>query len=191
VSDLVSQAIERLRVAGVTLAHGLSDDEFAMIEETFGFAFGAEHRALLSAVLPTGESWMDWRAAPRKVIQGRLDWPTDGVVFDVHNNGFWPSPWGQRPADRDLSERRAREHLAHVPKLVPIFGHRCLPASPAPIPSPVFSVYQTDVIYYGDNLLDYVANEFNALPLNPAKPGERPHIAFWSDLADGVEPAEL
>jgi len=32
-------------------------------------------------------------------------------------------------------------------------------------PSPVFSVHQTDVIYYGGNLLDYVAHEFKVPPL--------------------------
>jgi len=31
---------------------------------------------------------------------------------------------------------------------------------PAPTRLPVFSVYQTDVIYYGDHLADFVAYEF-------------------------------
>ena len=33
--------------------------------------------------------------------------------------------------------------------------------------SPVFSVYQTDVIVFGDNLLDYLAHEFNQYPRHP------------------------
>jgi hypothetical protein len=134
---------------------------------------------------------MDWRDAPRAVLQGRLDWPVEGVIFDVHKNGFWPSSWGDRPQESILAEGQARERLAQVPKLVPIYSHRCLPADPAPVPTPVFSIYQTDVIYYGDNLLDYVAYEFKTPPLRPAAPGERPHIHFWSDLADGAESADL
>ncbi|MBL0888960.1 hypothetical protein [Myceligenerans indicum] len=47
----------------------------------------------------------------------------------------------------------ARNYLATVPRLVPIVGHRYLPATPAPRGSPVSSVYQTDVIYYGADLV--------------------------------------
>jgi hypothetical protein len=52
-------------------------------------------------------------------------------------------------------------------------------------------VHQTDVIHYGDNLLDYVAREFHEPPPRPAVPGERPHIRFWSDLAEGADSADL
>jgi hypothetical protein len=84
-----------------------------------------------------------------------------------------------------------RRHLSLVPRLVPLCSHRYLPADPAPVPSPVFSVYQTDVVYYGDNLLDYVAHEFRVPPLHPAEPGQRQRIAFWSDLAEDVDDADL
>jgi hypothetical protein len=191
VSDLVREAVERLRRSGVNLEPGLREAEIARIEETFGFGFGSEHREFLSAALPTGDSWMGWSDAPSTVLQGRLDWPIEGVIFDVRENGFWPASWGDRPEDRRIAEQQAREHLAQVPKLIPIYSHRCLPTDPAPVPSPVFSVHQTDVIYYGDNLLDYVAHEFNTPPLHPATPGERPHLPFWSDLAEGADNADL
>ena len=190
-SDLVSQAVERLRAAGVKLTRGLRDREITRIEESFGLTFGPEHRALLAAALPVGTPWVDWRKASRAEIQSRLDWPVDGAIFDVLNNGFWPASWGERPSDPIAAEGHAREHLALVPMVVPIYSHRYLPAGPAPVPSPVFSIYQTDVIFYGDNLLDYVAHEFNAPPLHPAGPDGRRHISFWSDLADGAESADL
>ena len=55
----------------------------------------------------------------------------------------------------------------------------------------MFSIYQTDVIYYGDDLVDYVAHEFHVPPLhlNPVV-GSR-HVPFWSDLVDGVEAARF
>ena len=55
----------------------------------------------------------------------------------------------------------------------------------------MLSVYQTDVIYYGDNLLDYVAHEFGSPPLHPAGPDGVRRIAFRSDLAVGAENADL
>lgn len=190
-SELVSQAVDLLRAAGVNLARGLTDSEISRIEQSFGFSFGEEHRALLAAALPTGQGWIDWRNGPHDDLQSRLNWPIEGVMFDVHNNDFWPSSWGDRPAEGSLADEQAREHLASVPKLIPVYSHRFLPAAPAPLPSPVFSVYQTDVIFYGDNLLDYVAHEFNSPPRYPAENEGRQHIGFWSDLAEGAEDSDL
>lgn len=187
--NLVSEAVERLRRAGVKLKRGLSDRGLARIEKSVGFTFGPEHRQLLAAVLPTGESWPDWRHASSDELRARLDWPADGVIFDVHNNGFWPSSWAERPGDPATAESYAREQLDRVPRLVPIYGHRYLAADPAYVPSPVFSVYQTDVIYYGDNLLDYIAHEFGVPPLHPSS--DRHHVPFWSDLAGGLDAVDL
>jgi hypothetical protein len=190
VLDLVRQAVDRLRQIGVTLQSGLTDSEISRVESAFGFTFGTEHRALLTMALPMGPGWVDWRDGAADDLRGRLDWPIDGVVFDVHNNGFWPASWGDRPVDRGQAEALAREHLASVPKLVPVYSHRYLPAAPAPAPSPVFSAYQTDVIIYGDDLLDYVAHEFTSGPPHPAA-GDLPRVAFWSELAGGADSEDL
>jgi hypothetical protein len=40
------------------------------------------------------------------------------------------------------------------PRLVPVYSHRYAPAAPAPAGSPELSVHQTDIIYYGPNLVD-------------------------------------
>jgi hypothetical protein len=190
VPDLVSQSLERLRAAGVRLDSGLSDQEVSRVQDRLGFAFGPEHRELLQTALPVGDpSWPDWRNGSTEDLRGRLDWPIDSAVFDVHNNAFWPSSWGARPDGRAERERRARTHLARVPLLVPIFSHRYLTVDPEYRPSPVFSVYQTDVIYYGDNLLDYVAHEFKVPPLDPSP--DRIHVPFWSELAEGAEDQDL
>lgn len=188
--DLVARTIERLQAAGVRLDPGLSDAELSRIQEQFNFTFGSEHRQLLQLALPAGEpSWPDWRNGSPDDLQGRLDWPIDGLVFDVHNNAFWPSSWGERPADPAEKERHARAQLARVPRLVPIFSYRYLTVDPEYRPSPVFSVHQADVIYYGDDLLDYVAHEFKVPPLHPSP--DRVHVRFWSDLAEGAESPDL
>ena len=182
----IAEVVRRLERAQVTLEPGLSAQELSAIEARFGISFNPAHRALLAAALPIGEGWMDWRHGGVDVLRGRLGWPIDGIVFDVHHNGFWPRSWGPRPAAPVDAERVARQYLERVPVLIPVYSHRCTPAAPAPGGSPVFSVYQSDVIVYGDNLLDYVAREFGAGPLAPAPEDQRPRILFWSSLAAGA-----
>jgi hypothetical protein len=189
VSDLIAQAVQRLHAGGVQLDPGLSDEEVSRIQDRFGFVLGPEHRELLQSSVPVGERWPDWRNGSDEDLAGQLAWPVEGLLFDVHNNGFWPASWGGRPDSRDARERGAREHLAHVPRLVPLYSHRYLAADPKFSPSPVFSVHQADVIYYGDDLLDYVAREFGVAALHPST--RRTHVPFWSDLAQGAENGDL
>lgn len=188
--DLVARALESLQSAGVQLEPGLSETELSRIEDRFGFTFGPEHRDLLRLGLPSGDlSWPDWRNGSPEDLQERLDWPIDGLVFDVHNNGFWPASWGERPPDDMEKERHARARLAGVPRLAPFFSHRYLTAGPEYRPSPVFSVYQADVIYYGEDLLDYLSQEFKLPPVHPSP--RRVHVPFWSDLAEGAGSQDL
>ena len=82
--------------------------------------------------------------------------------------------------------REGRAHLARVPRLVPVFSHRYLSSDPQFKPSPVFSVHQSDVIFYGDNLLDYVAHEFRIPPLHPS---DRTHVPFCRTSPKVLRPA--
>jgi len=104
---------------------------------------------------------------------------------------FWPRSWGPRPTDPAQAEAVTRERMTAVPMLIPVFAHRYLPAAPWPSGSPVFSVYQTDVIFYGDDLADYVAHEYH-LPEASLRDHLPPvRIPFWSDLAVGAESDDL
>ena len=186
--SLVAQAIERLRSAGVQLDPGLSDREISRVQDEYHFVFGPEHREFLRLALPVGGHWPDWRHGSADDLGFRVGWPIEGVVFDV-GNGFWPASWGVEPSGRAARERLGGTHLQRVPKLVPLFSHRYLTADPEFAPSPVFSVHQTDVIYYGDNVLDYVAHEFKVPPRHPSP--NRTHVPFWSDLAENVDERDL
>jgi hypothetical protein len=167
------------------LRDGLSEAEFDEVEHRFGFQFCSDHRELLALALPLGDNWPDWRDGSDADLRSRLDWPVDSVLFDVEKDAFWPRSWGQRPGDVGSAVEVAREHMRSVPKLVPVYGHRYLPAAPCQPRSPVFSVYQTDTIYYGSDLEDYLLNEFGgrerAVERRPS------HIPFWSELAEGRE----
>ncbi|MFH5877586.1 hypothetical protein [Arthrobacter sp. NA-172] len=180
-SSLVEEAVEVLYAAKVPLAPGLSPWQIDDIEGQFSFEFSPDHVQFLSLALPIGPKWVDWLGDPAG-IQNRLDWPRDGVLFDVRENGFWPEEWGDRPTEVKEALQAARERLGTVPILIPLYSHRFMPAAPAPAGSPVFSVHQTDVIYYGSDLVSYFQAEFFRLP-NQKLPTH--HVDFWSELAEG------
>ena len=112
-----------------------------------------------------------------------LQAPREGLLFDVAHNEFWPGSWGPRPSDPAAAAEAASVRLATWPRLVPLYGHRYLPPGPSPSPSPVLSVVQSDVIYYGRDLLAWVQRECLGVPL-PEQP-RPPDVPFWSKLAEG------
>ena len=69
--------------------------------------------------------------------------------------------WGSRPSDNEAAFAIARDKINAAPKLIPICGHRYIPDTPNIEGNPVFSVYQTGIIYYGSDLGNYLENEFH------------------------------
>jgi hypothetical protein len=161
------------------LTPGLSDTEFARIEDEFGFRFADDHRALLAAGLPTGRGWPDWRSPDRQTIRDRLAAPVEGVLFDVAQSDFWYGGWGPRPHSPEEAVEVARRYLMTVPRMIPVYSHRYLPA--ALNDHPVLSIYQTDIVLYGNDLRDWIAREFK-IGAASEPPGRRPTVPFWRDL---------
>jgi hypothetical protein len=159
---------------------GLTDSELAAIESEFGFSFADDHRAFLASGVPYGRGWPDWRDGDRAALRERLALPVEGVLFDVVQNGFWYDGWGPRPADDDRAAATARSMLVTAPRMIPVYSHRYLPAGRGTSGHPVLSVYQTDVIVYGADLLGFLHEEFGMG--DPPKNQGRPTVAFWSRL---------
>lgn len=187
------------------LASGLTESELRAVEERFGFTFCAIHRELLHRALPVdgdegtaitddtegragcerAPRWPDWRSGPVEDLRRRLAWPIEGVLFDVQHNDFWSDAWGHRPTNDEAAQRLARQNLRGLPPMVPLYGHRYLPSAPCPDDPPVFSIHQSDVIYYGDDLIDYLAREFKVGEPRPSAIGADRRVPFWSDLVGG------
>ena len=148
-----------------------------------GVRFAQDHRELLALALPVGDRWFNWRARADEHVRRAIRWPFEGVLFDVENNVFWPSSWGERPdsvaARFEIVKRQVNTWL----QLVPLYGHRYLPAAPSGPGAPVFSVHQTDVVIYGSNLLDYAAREFGTTRSLPSADVETCGLEPWSLLA--------
>ena len=165
----------------VAFEPGLSEEELTRIESRFRFTFPPDLRAMLSAALPVSPGFPNWRSEEPEELDRILDWPADGICFDITNSDFWFDGWGKRPLDTDEACELAREHIADAPLLVPIYGHRYIPDQPALAGNPVFSVYQTEIICYGRDLPDFLEREFRATGPNEPIADAR-DIPFWSKL---------
>jgi len=169
-----------LRALASPVGPGLTGDEFRTIEARYGFRFNPDHRTMLAAGLPGGDPrWPDWRGSPA-IIGELLSAPIEGILFDVDENDFWLPTWGIRPGNADKAVGVARRALAQAPIMVPVYSHRYAPALNT-TDLPVFSVMQSDVIVYGDDLEDYFFHEFGVGSATERRKVTR--VPFWSDLA--------
>ncbi|MFF4707359.1 hypothetical protein ACWC4D_14180 [Streptomyces sp. NPDC001288] len=191
---LGAEAARRLaRTGRYAFEPGLTDAEFRRIEREFGFEFADDHRSFLAAGLPVnippedGQTWSrpwpEWRSGDSDSLREQLAWPVEGVLLDVEHHTFWHEAWGERPADGTAALETARHHLAEAPALVPVYAHRYLPAGRGSFGHPVLSMWQTDIIYHGLDLADYMHREFDGArgevdeSWNP-----QATVPFWRDL---------
>lgn len=159
---------------------GLSGQEVDAIQQRFRFIFPPDLRMMLQFSLPAGKAFPNWRSDSNEQLLSRLNWPLEGALFDVENNGIWPAAWGPRPDRESQRSEIALKVFAGAPRLIPIFAHRYIPDEPFAAGNPVFSVYQTDIIHRGNDLAGFFHQEFK-VPLPDWAAGEPKEIRFWND----------
>ncbi|MDQ7249798.1 hypothetical protein [Dongia sedimenti] len=168
-------------------APGLSAVDTASIEAELGFRLPPDFVYLFQNLQDPGGVFFPWRDFDKRQYDEMIAWVLHGIEFDIEHNGFWLERWGGRPSHLSAALEIARSDFPAWPKLLPIFGHRFLAAEPCRSGNPVFSIKQTDIIYYGADLAHYLLLEF-------ARSGDgdyRLHtyaqeirrIDVWSDLA--------
>jgi hypothetical protein len=174
-----------LERAGVTFEAGLTTEEITQAEGRFGFVFPEDLRCLLMFALPTSTGFPNWRNQNDPALERSISEPLKGIWFDVQNNQFWLPEWGLKPKEDAAAYEQLLRDVTSAPTLIPIFGHRYMPDRPHASGNPVFSVHQTDIIYYGSNLENYLHNEFHRFFDKPAYAicGAIREIEFWSSLA--------
>ncbi len=178
------------------IAPGLTDAEFARIESEYGFEFADDHRAFLAAGVPVNspfepepgvsyaweQPWPEWRDGNPEELRKQLSFPVEGVLRAVESNGHWRPAWGARPDTTEAAAGVARRLLADVPRMVPIYAHRFLPAGRGTSGHPVLSMWGTDIINYGADFVDYVNQEFEEpRPEHPDDWSPRATVLFWRD----------
>jgi hypothetical protein len=178
-----SRSLELMRARGFSIEPGLTAAELARAEERFASRFPPDLAEFLCVGLPTGGGFPSWRSLDA-AIEAQLAWPLEGMLFDIEHNGFWMPEWGQRPGDLEAAKAIATAAVRAAPVLIPLCGHRYLPAEPLEAGNPVFSVYQTDVIYYGHDLASWIEAEWGvgyerAIRFDVIRP-----IRFWGRVEE-------
>ncbi|MEU7916889.1 hypothetical protein [Microbispora bryophytorum] len=171
---------------------GLTDVEFDRIEREFGFGFADDHRAFLAAGLPVweepdpddyfGNPWPDWRNGDPDRLRWHLNWEIDFLIERVEK-GHWASWWGPKPGDAEKAVAAARRILAQAPTLVPVYGHRFLPAGHGTWGHPVLSAWGHDIVCYGYDLAHYIQLEFEGIADENEVEWARSDVVvpFWRD----------
>jgi len=137
---------------------GLTPSELARVQGEAEVSLPEDLAELLTACLPTGPGFPDWRGEPAVAMTRWREQVLEGVLFDVDANAVWLDQWGERPADGGDARDVATERVRSAPDLIPIYGHR------------------------GVDLEDYLRNEFHRQHLRPVTAAER-DIRFWTVLA--------
>lgn len=161
---------------------GLTDAEVERTERQYQFRFPPDLRAFLQTALPRGAHFPDWRAGESARLRDWLDAPRRGILFDVEHNDYWHPDWAARPCMIEAALSVASEGVRAAPRLIPVFGHRMMPAEPRRSGNPVFSIHQADIICCGFDLADYLRREFR-LPGRVGWPDAIQTIPFWSGCA--------
>lgn len=183
---------------------GLSNAECSALAERFGLRFPPDLRSFLQLTLPVrADEFPNWRDDAANELQLDQDYLLRGIwndidphqqpYFDMNAEGsrelvtptfqprLWSPTWGRVPEDRDAAYAVVSEQLARAPRFIRVFAHRFMPDTPAESGNPVFSIVQTDIIHYGDDLAGYFTAEFGAPLSNWAAKAPR-DIPFWSEL---------
>lgn len=191
----VEELVRWLRAQRDTvLEPGLDAGELARAEERFGVVFPPLWRDVLARAHPVDpdidmpedrrcpDAWYpDWRLREPERTGRLVDAPVNGVLREVEHENFWWRTWGPRPADPADRVATARQRLADVPRLAPLF-HTLYAA--ATDDSPVFSIDRTTVTIPALHLAElpiHDGHDVTALADRPAR-----GVEFWSELhADG------
>ncbi|XP_021897643.1 uncharacterized protein LOC110814469 [Carica papaya] len=159
-SSLAEKVITHLKNSGVQVQAGLSDAEFARAEAEFGFAFPPDLSAILSAGLPVGPGFPDWRSPGARLhLRASLDLPIAAISFQIARNALWSKSWGPRPSDPEKGLRVARNALKRAPLLVPIFNHCYIPCNPSLAGNPIFFIDENRIFCCGLDLSDFFERE--------------------------------
>ncbi|MFT3705540.1 MAG: hypothetical protein QM802_24435 [Agriterribacter sp.] len=188
------QIINLLAHKGVLFEKGLSDLEVTQVQEKFQILFPPDLKLLLQTQLPISDRFVNWRQGlsdneVAENIVDRLNWPLDGILWDLRNDA-WLSIWGDKPKKHEDKVAIIKSCYSQVPKMVPIYSHRYIPSDPDNSGNPIFSIHQTDIIYYGFDLATYFSHEFYFELNDSFRIIDRPirQIKFWSWCVDNLHP---
>ena len=159
---------------------GYTQAQLDEAQERFALKFPPDLVALYREKRPVDA--YDW-TRDLDTIRSMITGPLEGLWFDVQHNVLWLPEWGDKPSKPDDQYAILKAAVEAAPKMIPIYSHRYLPEEPHETGNPIFSVVQSDIIYYGSNLEDYFQREFYGYTSRPY-PVAFKQIRFWSMMVE-------
>ncbi|MGB4768249.1 MAG: hypothetical protein WBP22_03235 [Candidatus Saccharimonas sp.] len=183
--EYIEHAIREMQAKGVQFSDGLTERDLLAIENKLEGKIPRDLRLFLKTSVPialNGESgqFPRWDEGIEHVIDSSQSFISDLFRSAVEDDLYWSSTLGERPRDKLEASTYALEYLQSQPKLIPIFAHRYMVIGDDE--SPVISYYgPLDSIIYGNDLADYLHNEFDISRPNWA--ANHPKTSdFWGEL---------
>lgn len=180
---MYKRSINLLKTCGIKFESGLTMDEILKIEKLYAIQFPKSLRDFLMTGLPISKGFYNWRNFElnniefiKSIIYKPLK-DIDGLAEEV----YWCEEWGEEPISIADKVKSVRERLKKAPTLLPLFSHRYMPETVDDRP-PVISVHGVDIIYYGENLEDYLEVEFGEKEQDEINFERISPIPFWSEI---------
>lgn len=180
---IYKESIKLLKRQDVKFETGLTIEEIAKIEYIYTIKFPKSLKEFLMMALPISKGFFNWRNLDQDnvmFIKKIINRPTEDI-YELAEEVYWCDDWGEEPENEIDIALIVRERLKSAPKLIPVYGHRYIPMIPEDN-SPIISIHDTDIIYYGQNLEDYFKVEFGGKEQGKIEFKNINPIPFWSDI---------
>lgn len=175
--------LKLLEMQKIKFEKGLTFEEMEKIEKIYEIKFPDSLREFLMLALPISKGFYNWRNTEENNIAFiKMSMKQPMVDIDkMAEEIYWCDNWGKEPKDKVWVVNEVKERLKKAPKLLPIYAHRYMPMVLVENP-PIISVHGIDIIYYGNNLEDYIKIEFGGKSQNTIDFASIEPIPFWSDI---------
>lgn len=180
---MYNELIDMLKLKGVKFEKGLSEEEIIRIRQEYSIKFPEELRNFYMTAVPVSRGFYNWRNFDPKNIQyikAAIYRPINNI-YELANEVYWCDEWGNEPSDEHKRIEVIRELLKKAPKLIPIYAHRYMPEMNIKN-TPIFSIHDTDMIYYGENLFSYFEIEFGEKKQIDIDYNITTYIPVWSNF---------
>lgn len=175
----------QMELQNIIFTEKITEENLAEIEYLYNITFPKSLVEFYKLGIPFGgkfadfPNWFDFSNCNVESIRKRLDFPMKSLKNDVIN-GFWISLWGERPSSVTCVEKIFTELSFNAPKLIPVYGHRYIPMLCMVENPPLLSIAGQDIVYYGEDLLDYLNREFLG---RSGRVCINCDVPFWEDIA--------
>jgi len=175
--------IEKLHEVGVLCSKGLDETEIKEIENCYQIHFPEELKKFYNEVLPISDGFYNWRDFSEKNIEKikeKILYPSKEIIENIEMID-WQKKWGPLPKNSTEKYDYILKKISASQPLIPLYGHRYL-ANQFSYNNPVFSIYGSDIIYYGENLTQYFMIEFKYEKHSTIDYNRIKKVDFWSDI---------